>query len=859
MAGDGIFSASSDSREANGRLLGPTSDNPYESRGAGVARAFQNPDGSRPQDRLQPISVPRWNDQASEGQQNLDALASENQAQVKQFEAANSNGGHLESGTGAGADAGAADKTSAHRQSDHSAQAWGIPAAVLGAAAYAQLIHPPLQHALIPGQLKADALADTGELTKLQKVLQASRKSFLRSFSPPYLVHSEVRQISSAENSLRQSLGTMKQDAQAHIEALQLKGAAIKELKKLAGSEPSESVSAKDIQKAMHQVKYLEDIKSSRTPGQTLSSFLPDERARLSFLNRQKDYLPGGTANEAHLNWTQFGESMKKSNAFSEKQIQPVMDLAAKEKPFFQLGKMKLAREELQSFSKGMEDLSVSDFFKYSDKRDVALKIGKKFVGTGLIVGAESAAQCSLSDVLANNQHETLARIVQPTIPGAFLKGTALLCSATPEMKRATFAAAQLYELESNMTPLERLGTVSAGLLPSAILIARNNRGLAVTLGVVDVMIGAAAQLTSAFNSDSKLGATKHGDYVSERLASHAQDRSQSTMASDVQWLEDIGRNDPYGLTNIFDNEHKKELLPALNSSLDDKAKNLRNQMVIGEALGETILSHGLTTSQYSKMMNPTAPLDVPMDRKEEFQIAPSEHIDIGGRAVRGLMGAIGSANLLEATLAHKPSVNAEEIDAVEKRKQVMVEEVDHLLNDFHGKNFEGVLKDDGQYSMLKPINEYDLTEFWKHDPDKYSHLYKKIRETAQDYYEHLPRMQEALNAAQSAVDDDRASPLSNTSSLAHEKMLEARKYAFNTTAALTGKLYRDEALMELAQAECYVADSGKIAGESAKAVAVLGLAATALHNSELFAPGNADCTLLGADITVVYHAARAL
>jgi hypothetical protein len=89
--------------------------------------------------------------------------------------------------------------------------------------------------------------------------------------------------------------------------------------------------------------------------------------------------------------------------------------------------------------------------------------------------------------------------------------------------------------------------------------------------------------------------------------------------------------------------------------------------------------------------------------------------------------------------------------------------------------------------------------------------------------------------------------------------MLEARKYAFNTTAALTAKLYRDEALMELAQAECYVADSGKVAGESAKAIQVLGLAATALQNSEQFAPGNADCAVLGADTTAVYQAAKAL
>jgi hypothetical protein len=89
--------------------------------------------------------------------------------------------------------------------------------------------------------------------------------------------------------------------------------------------------------------------------------------------------------------------------------------------------------------------------------------------------------------------------------------------------------------------------------------------------------------------------------------------------------------------------------------------------------------------------------------------------------------------------------------------------------------------------------------------------------------------------------------------------MLEARKYALNTTIALTAKLYRDEALMELGQAQCYVQNSKNVPGESAKAISVLGNAATALHNSELFAPGNVDCAQLGADTTAVYQAAKSL
>jgi hypothetical protein len=772
---------------------------------------------------------------------------------VKSFEPANNNGTQRRSST----DSGGENKATVQGQPGRSVQSWGIPGALLGAAVYSQVIHPPLQHALIPGQLKADALDDSGKLTKVQKVLQVPRKSFLQTFSTPYLVRSEVRQISSAEASLRQSLGSMKLEAQMHIEALQFKGAAVKQLKKLAGSAESDSLSLADIKKAIHQMNYLEDIKKSRAAGQTLSSFLSEERARLDFLNSHKDYLPGSNPGEA-LNWTQFSESMKKSNAFMEHHIQPVVDLAAKEKPFFQLGKMKLSSLQLQSLSKGMEDLKVSDFFKSSDKLAVASTIGQKFMRSGLIVGAQSVAQNAFSDALANNHQEALARIVQPTIPGAFLKGTALLCSVTPAVKRATFAGAQLYELESNMTPLECLGTVGAGLLPSALSMARGNRGLAMTLGVADAVIGAAAQLTSCFNSDGKVAVTVHASATADRLSAHAQDRSQSTMASDVQWLKDIGRKDPYGLTDIFDAAHKRESLPTPDSPLEYKAEKFRNQMVIGEALGETILSHGLTTSQYSKLMNPKAPLDVPTDRKEEFQIAQAERIDIGGRGVLTLMGAIGSANMLENTLAQKPSVKGEEIDAVEQQKKVMVEEVDHLLNDSHWKNFESVLKNEN-YSIFKPANQYNLIQFWKHDPDKYSHLYTKIRETAGDYSEHIPRMQEALDAAQAAVDSEKANPQPDTSLLASEKLLEARRYALATTTALTAKLYRDEALMEVAQAQCYVQDSGNVPGESAKAIAVLRNAATALHNSEQFAPENVDCAQLGRNTNAVYQAAKAL
>jgi hypothetical protein len=883
MAGDGIFLGSSDSRGANGRLLGPARENPYESQGAGIAPAFQLPDGSRPQDQLQPITVPRWNEQASLGQQNLDALASKNQSEIKLLEGPGEAAGHTKSSTDNGASASRVSGADTHAKPVSSNEKGipaviGVPAGVLGAAVYSQLLHPPLQHALIPGQLKADALAETGELSKIQKVLQVPRKAYLQAFSSPYLVHTEVRKIASAETQTRQNLEFMKEDAEEHIEALKLRGASVKELKKLASSTASELRPIEDILKAERQVKYLASIKDTKLPGQSLESFLPAEQAQLNFLNRNKDYLPGGSAGEDPLSWTKLSESMQKSKMFPEWELEPVMNLAAKEKPFFQLGKMTLSRHELQSFSKGMEDLSVSDFFKNANNRELAGKIGEKFVRSGLIVGTESAAQCGLSDLFANHQQEGLARIVEPTIPGAFAKGAALLCGATPAMKRATFAGAQLFELESNMTPLERLGTMGAGLLPSALWLAKGNKGLALTLGVADMMIGAAAQVASSFGSGAKFAVTEQGNgqgnanananehehesasgnHIADRLASHAHDLSQTTMASDVQWLKDIGRNDPYSLTNIYDDAHKRESLPTANSPLDYSAEKYRGQMVIGEAHGETILSQGLTTSQYSKLMNPKAPLEAPIDRNEKFHVGKPEQIDIGGRGVLALIGGIQSANLLENTLAQKPSVNTEEIDAVEKQKKVMVEEVDHLLNDSHATNFESILKDE-KFSMFKPTNEYNLIQFWQYDADKYSHTYMKIRETARDYSSKIPRMQDALNSAQAVVDNAKANPQSSASLLASEKMLEARKFALHCTTALTAKLYRDEALMELAQAKYYVQESGNVPGESAKAIMVLGNAATALHNSELFAPGNRDCAQLGADTTVVYQAAKAL
>ena len=825
-------------RGANGRLLGPGTENPYKGDGGGVAKGFHLPDGSRPQDTInqnsgQPGSptVTNWNTQRDDGQKRLDDLARRNKAQNEQ-------------GINAVAPKAAPrDRTTgADGENLHVSGVLDRGLAVVAAATYAQFGHPIVQRAAVPAQLKADAANEAGNLSTLSKIGQYPRKAYLEAFSPTYNAQTELARILPMETAAKKHLAALRVETEENIEALKLNKAGRAKLETLAGSSPTTQAGIDEAARAQRQVDYLEAFDKSKLKKTTV---LADESKKLEFLDRNNKFVAGGTVSEgSSLNWSGMKTAMQDANVFAAKDMKPVAEIAAKEEPYVSIAGKMMSRGELEAVAKATE--AGKGFW------GTTWSFSKKAMVAGTVVGAESWAQSSMAVSLADSGHTSLARIIEPTVPGAFAKASAVILGSSLKTKGYAYLGAQAYEAEANMTHGERFVSMAVGLVPAAIAFARKDKPLATTLAVADLAIGVAAELTDdfIFKNDKTIS---HSAKAITDIASNPSDVSRSTLKDGVSEMKETGKENPFLLTQNYDAAHsdKMAVTPQDAAGVIGAQAKYKAQMIIGQAQGETILDNGLTQSQYLKMQDRNAQVVDPSDHKEQYRIAPSERIDIGGQAARTLIGAIGSANLLEwATVKGKGST-----DGIEAQKQGMKDELNDLFNKPHPHQIENALKE-SSWGFGKTVNDYSLVEFWKHNNFDYAHIHDTIRNNA-DYYANtaLPQMKTNLDKAQASLDQATQHPASDTDVAEKQKLFDARRDALGLTTAWVGKLYRDQALMKIGQIQYMLQDSHDghtVTPDDIKPQ--LELVAIALANANKYAPNNPDGKQLESMTATMYE-----
>jgi hypothetical protein len=835
----------------NGRHTGPTSQNPYEAPGGGVAPAYQV-GGKRPQDGInQPGTTPSaaadWNDPAAQAKRQaaLDAIAADNQAKVKAAGDPNA----AKPGNGAVIDPGhAADGTAVHHLGGG-----GLLKAAMVSIPFAQWVHPLLQRVGVPAQLAADTRLAEGKMTPLGKIVDYVPKAYLKAFSPTYIAQSELARIVPVETAAKDHLAAVKTTAEESLEALKMKKADVANLKTVAAGTPTTDIAKAEKARAERQLDYLARQKAS---GITTRKAIEDETKKISFLEKNDTFVAGGTVPEkgaASLNWTGLTQKMKEANVFSTADMTPVAQIAGKEEPYISIAGKMMGRGELEAITKATE--AGKGFW------GTGWSLGKKLGVPLAIVGTESLAQIAAARALGDNDNATfgdhikndVARIIEPTVPGAIAKDLALMLGADKKTKLIAFGGAQLYESESNMTHLERIGTMIAGLAPAAIALAKENKEVAVGLAVADAGIGLAAEITSDFWFKDDKSLSTAAKAITD-VSKDPKDISHGTLKDGVKELMNVGKDDPFLLTSIYDQAHTPAAEPKKNDSPLVMQAKYKQQLLVGQAQGETILDNGLTKSQYIKMQNRDAAIPDPPDHKEDYRIAPSQKIDIGGQATRTLIGAIGSANLLEWAASQTPGSDT---SGVEKQKQDMKNQLQDLLTKPHQGQIENALKD-STWGFGKSVNDYDLVQFWKHNNDDYAHINTLIRDTANYYATVLPTMQQNLNNAQGALEQAKTNPASATDAAQKQHLFDARQDALGLTTLWVGKLYRDEALMKLGQVQYMLEDNHDGHTVDPRDITPqLQLVATALQNSQKYAPGNPDEKILESMTVKMYKAAN--
>jgi hypothetical protein len=330
--------------------------------------------------------------------------------------------------------------------------------------------------------------------------------------------------------------------------------------------------------------------------------------------------------------------------------------------------------------------------------------------------------------------------------------------------------------------------------------------------------------------------------------AKEANDLSHGTLKSSVRDFTSIGKEDPFLLTGIYDQAYKAQFT-ASASPLERQAV-YKQQLVIGQAQGETILNNGLTESQYAKLRDRDAVLTDPPNHQEDWRIAPSRGIDIGGMGAAALIRAVDSANLAEEAGAQTGT----DISGVEQQKQGVKDQLKDLFTAPHENQLGNALKGSGW--GWGHANDYDLVEFWKHDPIDYAHLTDLIGRTADYNATQLPGMKTNLDVAEAKLDQVRGSNGSSPNLAAAQHMVDARTDALGLSTQYVAKLYRDKALMRLGEASV-LEDAHSADTHSKEYISIeLNDAVTALNNSSLYVHDNADAKILAAMTAKMYKSA---
>jgi hypothetical protein len=778
--------------------------NIYAGPGGGVAGGFHLPDGSRPQDSIaaQPAATPgqpgqsAWDKQAAAGQARLDQLAAQNQQAVAET---TKSIGTPATGNG--------DKPEGMHTMGKISLLGGVGLTSL----YAGFGHPRLQKPLIAQQIKADDLAAMGKQNNISKLVSIPRKYYQEQFSPVYEAQTNLAKILPQEEAARKGLTALKQTAEEKVEALTMKAADVKNLRKMAATTPAPTATQAEldaIAKADRQVKIIDAVGKS-APAK--AGALAEAQAQANFLKDNAEFL-STKANPGALNWEGFAKGMGDVKAFSGSEMKGALDMAAADRQIFSIGGKEMTRSEMQALVKASENAGSE---AWAAKGLGLFKLGGRTVGTAVVVGGLATLQGNTAESLHQNGHDALAKLIEPNMPGVVAKSAALMLAPTWKGAAMNFAAGQLLETETNMTRIQRLGTLAVtgtGLgLTKYLAEAQNMPGLAKfakTALVADIGVTLIAEAADDlfYHNDNTL---KNAGDAMKNVVADPNDYSHSSLRDKVQGLVDQGKKDPFLMTQNFDTittSPNMKVTQADNTAT--AALKYKDLMIVQQAQGETILANGMSKSQYLKMQSPNSPIQDNEHHREDWVLCPDSNLDIASQGSRALIQALGSANLTEAFLARQGSTG--DANQVDKQRADIKAQLDQVFNSSHGQQLVDALT---KTSWLKEgDNTYNLPQLWEHNNSDYLHMYDMVASKAQLNAQRLGTYQQALDGENQRLQAARQS--GDQGQIAMEtKFVQSRQDALTYNTAYTAKLFRDAALLKLGETQSIlnIASQGKV------------------------------------------------
>lgn len=718
-------------------------------------------------------------------------------------------------------------------------QMLGVDGLIIGAgatSAYSAWGHPLVHKKLVEAQLKADATAAPPGESNISKLVAGYRKTYLSNFSLHYQAETQLAKTIPQELATKSHLETLRRTVKENADVLSMDNKEIKKLRTLADktlkpSAPQTEIDA--VEKAGRQIKFLDSIGNGPVRHNLA---VAKTEAQVKFFAEHPHVF---SSVWQPINWADFAKSMQRSKLFDTKALKPALAMAEYEKPVFELGNRMLTRTQLEYAARAAD----------SGVRDGLGTFGKNFLISAGVVGTQSFAQGALAQVLHEQNHNGLALLVEPNMPGVIAKSSALMLAPALKNKALAYGAAQIFETETNMDHIQRLITCGTGLGAAGLMKAIPSlEKWAVPLAVADVGVAFLSEISAdlTHREDKTL---QNMQNTMKSILNSPHDYGHSHIQDSVKQLVEQGKADPFLLTQIYDMAVSSPSFATVNGErFDDAAYKTKMLMIIQQAQGETVLANGFTASQYQKLQLPGAPVHDNAKHLEDWKLLPDEHLDIAGQGLRALISALGSANLTEANLAAQGKT--QDVNEVDQQRQEIKQKLDSFFNTSHENEIDRALhfSDNWLNYFVPRAKTYNLPQFCKGHTFEYAHLTNSVVSRANT---NLQLLEEFRDLHQRSLQELQDAQLTGDERLNAQrtKFVQAREDALNYTTAYTAKLYRDVALLKLGEVQ-----NPDINYQSER----LQEADQALECAAQLAPDNADLRCLRSRIDRARNAASA-
>lgn len=665
----------------------------------------------------------------------------------------------------------------------------GLTVGTGAAAAYGVWGHPLLHKKLVEAQLKADAAGAPHNESSISKLATGYRKTYLSNFSLQYQAETQLAKTKPQELATKTHLETLRTTVKENAEVLSMDSKQVKNLRTVADKTLKPSASQSEIEaveKAGRQIKFLESIGKGSVrhnlavaKAEAQAEFFADHPEVFSSVNQP-------------INWADFSKSMKGSKLFDTKALKPALQMAEYEKPVFELGNRMLSYTQLQ-YAAEAADPGV---------RDALGTFGKNFLVSAGVVGAQSFAQGAFAQALHEQNHNELALLAEPKMPGVFAKSSALMLAPTLKNKALAYGAAQIFETETNMNHMQRLLTCGTGLGAAGVMkMIPALEKWSVPLALADIGVTVLSELSADLTrkDDNTL---QNAQNALKSMACSPNDYSHSHLHESVKRLVEQGKANPFLMTQIYDMAvSSPSFATASGERFDNAAYKQKSLMLIKQAQGETILANGFSSSQYQKLQLPGAPVHDNAKHVEDWKLLPNEHLDIAGQGTRSLISALGSANLTAANLAAQGKT--QDVNEVELQRQEIKEKLDSVFNTSHENEFDRALlfSDNWVNYFVPSAKTYNLPQFLKAHPSEYEHIVGSVIARANTNYQLLQEYNELHQRSLQDLQD--ALSTGDERMIAQKtKLVQAREDVLHYTTAYAAKLYRDVALLKLGEVQ---------------------------------------------------------